>query len=476
MGTYEKMSDEQLRSYINDLATKSRAAQEQYERNYTTQRSIDEVVRAIGKAVCDNCRELCEDAVAETGMGNLQDKMNKLKAVALLQWTQTRGRNSVDYEDCPDEPGVKYLPKPMGVIGCVMPSTNPVATIIGNAMMALKGRNSVIIAPHPASVKVSDKTVTIMRNALKEIDTPVDLVQCISVEAASLEATTMLLQVCDCNVATGGAAMVKAVYSAGKPAFGVGQGNCQEIVDRGLTDSDVEHLAKRSIDNRSADNGVPCGGDQTLHIPVEFLDRFLERMRVHGAYVIDDDETIAKLRELIFPNGEPRINREVVGKLPYQIGEMAGIDISKTARVLLVKNQAWGDQDLLCREILCPIMRYTTYEVFEDAVDRAIANLKVEGAGHSSSIWSHDEKHIEYAARRIPVGRFHINQPTAGYNNGVTKTITVGCGTWGGGFPSENLTYRHLLNKTRVSVELPKVKSFFDASWDDFEPYSIVAD
>ena len=470
----KKMTAEELQTYMEGVVARSKEAQKKFERDYITQRPIDEVVRAIGKAVCDNAQELSEDALAETGMGNLEGKKNKMIYVALLQWLQMRGRNTVDYEDCPGEPGVRYLPKPMGVIGCVMPSTNPVATIIGNAMMALKCRNSVIIGPHPASVKVSEKTVGIMRKALEEIGAPADLVQCISEEAASIEATSKMLELCDCNIATGGAAMVKAVYSSGKPAFGVGQGNCQEIIDTGMSDEEYEDLVCKAIANRTVDNGVPCAGEQTAHVPESMLEQYLELMQKHGAYLITEEEKISKLRDLIFPNGVPSINRAVVGKLPYQIGEMAGLEIPKEAKVLLVKNQAWGKQDLLCKEILFPIIRFTTYTKFEDAVDRAIENLEAEGAGHSSAIWSNNEEHIEYTAKMLPVGRFHINQPTGGYNNGITKTITVGCGTWGGGFPSENLAYYHLMNKTKVSKTLPNYKNIINESWDDFEPYSVI--
>lgn len=473
MEMQEKVSAEQLQAYLNTLVAKSRAAQKQFERNYTKQRPIDEVVRAIGKAVCDNGKALGEEAFAETGMGNVESKIAKLTNVALLQWVQMRGKNTVEYEDCPGEPGVRYLPKPMGVIGAVMPSTNPLATIIGNAMMALKCRNSIIILPHPASAKVSTKMVNIMRAALEEIGAPVDLVQCIDSEYASIDATMQTLALCDCNVATGGAAMVKSVYSVGRPAFGVGQGNCQEIIDRGLSDEYLELMIQRALNNRTIDNGVPCAGEQTAHVPAELLDKYLELMQKNGAYLIADDAEVAKLRDVIFPDGMPRINRKVVGKLPAEVGKMAGIDVPEATKVLLVKNQAWGTQDVLCREILFPIIRYTTYEVFEDAIDRAVANLEVEGAGHSSAIWSHDQEHIEYAAKRIPVGRFHINQPTGGFNNGVSKTITIGCGTWGGGFPSENLQYYHLMNKTRVSVELKNPKPWWNEGWDSFEPFSM---
>ena len=477
----QKMEATELQTYMEKLVARSKAAQKYFEANYLTNRSVDEVIRAIGMASCDHAEELSRDALSETGMGNLQGKMNKLKGIALGQWTICRGQNTVDYEDSPDEPGVRILPKPMGVIGAVMPSTNPLATIIGNSMMALKGRNSIIIAPHPASVHVSERMIAILRAALKNVGAPEDLIIGIGPEAASIEATGLMLKLCDCNLATGGAGMVKAVYSSGKPGIGVGQGNCQEIFDRDfLADGGMEKAVDRVIYARNMDNGVPCACTQTDHIPVEYEEQYLETMKSRGVYIITDDAEKNKLRDLVFPNGEARINRKVVGKLPCELGQMAGIDIPESAPIILVKNQAWGDEDLLCREILCPILRYTTYEVFEDAAARAITNLETEGAGHTSCIWSYDEKHIEYVAKRIPVGRFHINQNTVGLGInggcGITTSITIGCGTWGGNSISENITYRHLLNKTRVTTVVPNLRSVNDASWDDFEPFNRLKD
>lgn len=191
------------------------------------------MLRAIGMKTCEYAEELCTGALNETKMGNVNDKMSKLKGIVFGQWAICKGQNTVDYEDSPLEPGIKILYKPMGVIGCVMPSTNPVATIIGNAMMALKGRNSVIIAPHPMSVRLSVKMVKLLREALESVGAPADLIQCISEEYASREATNLMMSTCDACISTGGAGRVKAAYSSGKPAFGVGQGNVQEIVDLG---------------------------------------------------------------------------------------------------------------------------------------------------------------------------------------------------------------------------------------------------
>ncbi len=463
---------QQLSAYMNELYAKSKIAQKQFEREFVTNRSVDEVIRAIGMKACEYAEELCTDALAETKMGNVKDKMSKLTGIVYGQWAICKGQNTVDYEDSPFEPGIKILPKPMGVIGCVMPSTNPVATIIGNAMMALKGRNSVIIAPHPMSVKLSVKMVNLLREALVAVGAPADLIQCIGMEYASREATNLMMSTCDACISTGGAGRVKAAYSSGKPAFGVGQGNVQEIIDSGISDSELERQATMCVAHRAKDNGVPCAGAQTVHIPAESLEKWKGYMQAHDAFLIDNDEDIAKLRELVFPEGKTKLNRDVVGKFPWQVGKMCGLEVPESAKILLVKNQAWGEADVLCREILFPIVRYTVHEKFEDAVDRAVANLEVEGAGHTSTLWTANDEHVEYAAKKVPVGRFHINQPTMGGRLPIITSITIGCGTWGGNSVSENLSFRHLLNRTRVTREIEGTVPWYCTDWDNFEPHN----
>ena len=460
MGT---QTPEYVHDYIESLVTRSRAAQKQFERNYNTQRAVDEVVRAAGKAVYDNARLLAEEAVAETGMGDLEGKMMKAQGVTLRNWNFMKGKPSVGVVDDFSEPGIRIIAKPVGVVGAVMPSTNPIATVAGNAMMALKGRNSIIIAAHPASARGSIHTTNIIREALKKIGAPEDLVLCI--EEPSIAMTTELLHQVDVNVATGGAAMVKAVYSAGHPAFGVGQGNCQDIFD--LDYPDFSLPAKMIVANRSSDRGVPCTGDQTVIVPAAREREMVVALQAAGAYIVEDQETIDRIRDTVFPT--EAINRAVVGKSPAELGKLFGIDVPEDAKVICFKVNARGREDKLCKEILCPILRYTTYETFEEAVDIAVANLNYEGAGHSSAIWSKHQDHIDYAANLIPVGRFHVEQPTLGINNAIAPPITIGCGSWGNNSISENLQYYHLLNVTRVTTQLPEPIFHTPEDWDNYE-------
>lgn len=465
---------EQVQQHIGELVEKGKAAQKYFERNYKTQKAVDEVVRAVGKVIYDHAEDISRGAVAETSMGNLEGKIFKVRTIALGQWNMMKGKQTVGLLDVEGEPGVKMMPKPLGIIGCVMPSTNPIATAVGNSMMALKCRNAVIIAPHPGSAKVSQKTVDLIREALAAIGAPEDLVQCIGSEFASIDATGEMLKRCDVNIATGGAGMVKAVYSAGRPAFGVGQGNCQAIVDEDWTD--YKAMAAAAVTNRAFDLGVPCTGEQTVILPEEHETEFLEAMAGAGAFVVHEKEAVDQLRRLIFPDEKGMINRAVVGRTPVQLGGMIGMEIPAQAGVICMKNQAKGDEDVLCKEILCPVIRYTTYKKFEEAVEIAVANLEKEGAGHSSSIWSNNREHIEAAADVIPVGRFHVNQATIGMGNGTPNTVTIGCGSWGNNSISENLQYYHLMNKTRITMPLDNLREFKETDWDDYSEFHLFND
>ncbi len=462
------------KEYIAELVRRAKTAQKEFERTAVDQLTIDKVVRAIGKTVYDNRTMLATEAHEETKYGTVAMKEAKIIATTTSQWNIMRGRKSVGYIDnIRDEPGVRVMAKPMGVIGCVMPSTNPIVTIAANSMMSIKCRNACIIAAHPSAKNVSLKTVNMIREAISALGAPADLIQIIEPEYATIEATNEVLAQCDANIATGGPGMVKAVYSCGRPGFGVGQGNCQEIICDDW--DDLDFMTRVAVNNRSYDNGVPCTSEQTIHVPVSMEAQFVECMEKNGAYYIQGDELMAKLRELVFPDGE-HINRLVVGRSPQAVGEMLGITVPDTCKTLMAKYSGCATDDVLSREILFPLVRFVTYEKFEDTVAAAVANLELEGAGHNSCIWTHDQDKIEYAANLLPVSRFQINQTPFGINNGMPTTTTLGCGTWGHNSISENLAWYHLMNTTRVTVSLPNRRTWQDGDWDDFSVCPIVTD
>ena len=413
-----------------------------------TQEQVDAIFFAAASAANKQRIPLAKMAVEETGYGIVEDKVIKNNYAAEHIYNAYKHTKTCGVIERDEAYGIEKIAEPIGVVGAVIPTTNPTSTAIFKTLISLKTRNGIIISPHPRAKKCTVEAAKIVYEAAVKAGAPDGIISWVDVP--SLDLTNLLMKEVDIILATGGPGMVKAAYSSGKPAFGVGQGNVQEIVDLGISDAELERQATLCVAHRAKDNGVPCAGAQTVHIHAQQLEQWKGYMQEHGAFLIDKDEDIAALRALVFPDGGTKLNRAVVGKFPYQVGEMCGLNIPETAKIMLVKNQAWGEAEVLCREILFPIVRYTVYEKFEDAVDRAVANLEVEGAGHTSTLWTTNDDHVEYAAKRIPVGRFHINQPTMGGRIPIITSITIGCGTWGGNSGSDNLNYTHLLNKTRI--------------------------
>ena len=464
----------EAKTYIAGLIQNARAAQKEFEERFTTQRAVDEVVRAIALTIYNAKEELAPEVVEETGMGTVAYKITKMIATTTGQWNTMRGKASMGFIENPyDEPGVRVIAKPIGVVGSICPTTNPIITVVMNSMAAIKCRNAIIVAPHPKAKFVSQKAVNMIRAAFAKLSAPEDLIQIVAPDHCTIETTDELLAACDVNVATGGPGMVKSVYSCGKPGFGVGQGNTQEIICDDWTD--LETTCAAAVANRAWDLGVPCTGDQMIHISAKREADFLAAVEKGGAYIIDDPEVRAKLSAYVFPDGK-NINRDVVGKTPQVVGKAIGIEVPEDRQVLLTKVVGQAQDDVLCKECLFPLMRYRTYETFEEAVDAACANLYMEGAGHNSSIWTNDEANIEYASMRMPVSRLQVNQVPLGKNNGMPPTTTLGCGYWSGNSISENFEWYHLYQTTRVSTELPNKRLFKPEDWDDFGICPVVED
>ena len=249
--------------------------------------------------------------------------------------------------------------------------------------------------------------------------------------------------------------MVKAAYSSGKPAFGVGAGNVQTLVDR---DADIADVAQKVVVSRIYDNGVLCTCEQCVHVPAEKFDAMVEELVKLGAYYISEPADVDALRKGMFPTGV--INKDVVGASPAFIAKTAGLECPEDAKLLLVKIEKYGADECLAKEKLCPVLAIRAYDTWEEAVDVAVANLKNEGAGHSSVVHSNTKEHIEYAAELLPVSRVGVNMIGSsglggGLDNGLNPTATLGCGTWGNNSISENLWWHNLVNIARIAYRLP---------------------
>ena len=441
----------ETKEYLMQLVEKARAAQRIYEQ--FPQKTCDQAAKAVGKAVYDNAELLARMAVDETRMGIYESKIAKCRNKSKSVWWRMRDKKSRGIIRVDKENGIIEYAKPIGVIGCITPTTNPVINPMQNAMCALKCGNSIIICPHPRSKGVVKKTVELMNEALAALNMPENLIQLI--EEPSIELSAGLMSVVDLCLCTGGPARVKAAYSSGKPAIGVGQGNTQALVDK---DADIREAASMIITGRTFDNGVLCTCEQNVICPREKEQEMLDALRENGAYIVDA-EMGEKLRNYAFPDGV--INKEFPGASVRKIIDMVGLDdCPEDARVIVVKANGCGRDDVMAKEKLFPVLTLFLYNDWDEAVKIAKTNLEMEGMGHSIVVHSNTEEHILQAAKEINVSRYLVNQVGGtglggAMDNGLNPTTTLGCGTWGNNSISENFTYYHLMNVSRIAYRVP---------------------
>lgn len=435
------------KTYIDGYIERARKAQREYEK--FSQEQIDEVVMTIAKVVHDNAEYLAEIAVEETGMGVVADKIAKNRGKARTIWNSLKGKISKGIIERDEATGITKIAKPIGVVAAITPCTNPIVTPMSNAMFALKGGNAIIITPHHKAVKCSGITVELVNAELSKLGAPDNLIQII--DQQSRENTKNLISGADIVIATGGMGMVKAAYSSGKPALGVGAGNVQCIID---TDADIETAAPQIIAGRIFDNGIICSGEQSVILPESKYDEMIRVFEKNGAYIITKPEDKESIRNAMFTDGA--MSRHAVGQSVQDIARLAKLSIPEDTKVIIVEADGSGEEDILAKEKMCPVLAAFKYKTFEEGVEIARANLEEEGKGHSVSIHSNNREHIEYAGRELCVSRFVINQTCAtsaggSFFNGLAPTNTLGCGSWGNNSISENLDYKHLINVSRIA-------------------------
>lgn len=457
------MKEQELMDQLIKNARKALAEFEPY-----TQEQVDECVKAICLAFKAHAEELARETVEETGLGNYEDKVEKNSGSPDGIWYALKDKKSVGIIREDKEQKLKFVAKPKGILSSVAPTTNPNITVLFNAAYGLKGRNVLIVAPHPRAKKTTLHTVQIINEALAKVGAPENLVQCI--EEPSIELTKLLMANSDVVIATGGAAMVKSAYSSGHPAFGVGPGNVQTIFDR---DYDYRLAVQQTVAGRKFDNGLICAGNQSFIIPTECEEEIVGYMRENGVFYVENPETVQKFRAVLFPDGR-HINSKVVGQSAKFIADMAGVNVPEDVSIIVLKVDSTkiGDKDPLCGEKMCPVAIEITYDTFEEAVQIAKTNLIYEGAGHSAAIHTKDVAKAEACGLELPVSRMIVNQPgifaaNPALANGFAPTSTLGCGSWGNNSISENLTYEHLINVSRIGWmkdqdQIPTVEQIWD--------------
>ncbi|MDP4026019.1 aldehyde dehydrogenase family protein [Methylobacterium sp. NEAU 140] len=432
---------------VQRLVARAREAQAVFET--FPQERVDAIVRDFAKYVYDNAEALAGMAHKETALGVYEDKVAKAKGKSRVIWHNLKGKKSRGIIGEDPENGLTLVAKPMGVVGAVCPVTNPIVTPMCNAMFALKAGNAIIFAPHPKADDATWHLTKEYQRIVREHGGPDHLVQ--AVRRGSVQTTQTLMKAVDVVVATGGGAMVKSAYSSGKPSYGVGAGNVPVVIDRGV---DLREAAEKIVAGASFDNGIICSHEQFVLAPEEHYADTVAAFRDTGrVFFTDDPAEVDRVRAVVFVDGH--LNKDVVGRSAQEIGAKAGLRVPEGARIILVPADGAGDDDILAKEKLCPVVAILPYRSFEEAVELAKANLLVEGAGHSAALHSGDPAHIRMMGLALPVSRLVVNQSSAltaggSLTNGFAPTTTLGCGSWGGNSISENLDYKHLMNVSRI--------------------------
>ena len=439
------------KAYIDEYIARARVAQEAFEK--MSQEQVDEAVKVIGKVVYDNAEFLAEIAVEETAMGNVPDKIAKNKQKSKIIWNNLKGKKSRGILDTDETTGITRIAKPVGVVAAITPCTNPIVTPMSNSMFALKCGNAIIITPHHKAIKCSTKAVEMMNAELAKIGMPENLIQILDVQ--SRENTRNLISAADVVVATGGAGMVNAAYSSGRPALGVGAGNVQCIIDEGY---DYKEAVPKIITGRTFDYGIICSGEQSVICHENDFENIMAEFEAGGGYIVRDEAELEAIRGALFEDGKP--NRHSVGQSPESIAKLAGIQIPEGTKIIVATAEATADVDPLGGEKMAPVITAYKYKTLEEGVNIARENLEKEGKGHSVSFHSDSEENIEYVGKELCVSRFVINQVCASsaggsFYNGLAPTNTLGCGSWGHNSISENLDYKHLMNVSRIARYMP---------------------
>jgi sulfoacetaldehyde dehydrogenase len=441
------------RAYANELLIRARRAMCLIE-NYD-QEKIDRLCQAVAWAVANEktFTRLSYMSVDESGLGDREGRPNKRFKIMGILRDALRQKSMGIIEELPEKGIVKYA-KPAGVVASLVPVTNASLTEAGNGIYALKCKDASIFSPHPASKKTTNETVRIMRAALKKQGVPEDVFQCI--EKPSIPLAQELMSICDLTVATGGPAMVRAAYSSGKPAYGVGAGNATMIIDE---TANIEEAAANTRISKTHNHGSGCSCDGNLLVEDSIYDAFLAQLQKEGGHLATEEEK--KRLMAVMWDAEGHRTLGTVARSAAAIAEKAGLALPASTKFIIVQQHQIGKQHPFSGEKLSPVLAIFRYRGFDTALHMMEQIFEVGGKGHSCGIYSFDEQHIHRLALVAPVSRIMIRQPqvranAGSFNNGMPMTASLGCGTWGGNITSENIGVKHFMNVTWVSRPIPE--------------------
>ena len=440
---------------IQALIERSRKAQQQIA-DYT-QEQVDELITAMVWGACrqDRAEEIAKFAVEETQLGNYMGKYLKIHTKTRATLMDIINDRSVGViEEIPERNIVK-IAKPVGVIGALAPSTNPEATPVIKSILAVKGRNSIIIAPHPRAKLTNKLICDYMRAAIVAVGGPADLV--IGIETPSLETTNELMRQCDRILATGGGAMVHAAYSSGTPALGVGVGNACIVVDE---TADLDEAAEKIRISKTLDLAASCSSDNAVLACESVYDELLEKLQAQGGYVVNAEEK-QKLQDTLWPDG--KFNTDVVAQPVHKIAGMAGIDLPEDRQFMIVPESGTGPEHPFSGEKLSLVLALYKVADIDDAIATTNQIQAYQGQGHSCGIFSYNDDNVLKFAHATKTSRVLVNQPQAPSNsgnlwNGLRQTFSLGCGSWGGNATNNNISWRDLVNETWLAKPLSENK------------------
>ena len=415
-----------------------------------SQEKLDAIVEAVAKAFSSHARELAEMAVRETGFGNAEDKTTKNRFASETVAAAVRNMRTVGV--LKEHPGEKLweVGVPVGVIGAIVPSTNPTSTVCYKAIIALKAGNAIVFSPHPKAAECTLRAARIVAEAAEKAGAPAGSVACLSIpsmagcqEMMGAEQVRMLL-------ATGGPAMVRAAYSSGKPAIGVGAGNGPAYIH---SSADVAQALRCIARSKTFDYGTVCASEQSIVVEKSLEEAVRKEGARQGFYFMSTQEAGALAKLLFRPNGS--LNPEIVGKSAEKLASLAGFSVPAGTGVLVAREQEAGPTRPYSMEKLCPVLAFFVMGSEEAVLNKAIEVLTHEGSGHTFAIHATDTEVIRRFALKIPVSRFLVNTPAAlggiGATTGLFPALTLGCGAVGGSSSSNNISPLDLINIRRVA-------------------------
>ncbi|MBN2384725.1 acetaldehyde dehydrogenase (acetylating) [bacterium] len=441
---------------VRELVRACQKAQQAYSR--FSQEQVDHICGAMARAGRAQAETLARLAVEETGFGKAADKALKNivateHVYAFIQNMKTAGVIQRDHEK-----RVIEIAEPMGIVAAIVPSTNPTSTTLYKILISLKARNGIILSPHPSARSCTWETTKVMREAAEAAGAPPGLIGCLSMPTRSATDELMTNALVSVILATGGTGLVKAAYSSGKPAFGVGPGNVPVFIER---TADIRKAIADILVSKTFDNGTVCASEQAIVADAAVYQRVVDELGRKGAHFLTPEQEKIVGCELVRPDGS--INPKLVGQSAWTIAQYCALTLPPETSVLVAQPDGVGPDYPLSREKLSPVLALYKEDGWRKACERCLELIRFGGLGHTMGIHSRDDEIIMEFALHKPVFRIIANSPTThgavGFSTGLPPALTLGCGTWGGNATSDNVSPLHLINRKRLAYGLRDVQS-----------------